>query len=141
MQRRYRLTESAEFKRLREQGRLYSHPLVVLYARRGDGQSTRVGISVGKRIGKAVTRNRVKRLIREALRLRQPRFATGWELLLIARAAAAGATSREIAQAVDRVLQRAGVLRAEVPRRAEPPPGSVEASQPKGAERGQESEA
>jgi len=113
VQRQYRLTESAEFRRVRQQGRSYSHPLLVLYALRSGAEQTRVGISVGKRIGKAVTRNRVKRLIREALRLMWPRIAPGWELLFVGRAGAAGATFRQIGEAVEQGLRRAGVLKRE----------------------------
>ncbi len=111
MQRQFRLTENAEFQRVRQQGRSYAHPLLVLYALRSGAGPARAGISVGKRVGKAVTRNRVKRLVREALRLRQARLLPGWELLFIGRAGAAGASSREIGETVEQGLRRAGVLR------------------------------
>jgi len=126
VRRQHRLTESAEFQRVRQQGRSYSHPLLVLYALRSGAEQTRVGISVGKRVGKAVTRNRLKRLIREALRLMWPRIAPGWELLFVGRAGAAGASFRQIGEAVEQGLRRAGVLKRE---------GSLaEASQPGAAD-------
>ena len=114
MQRRHRLTENAEFQRVRQRGRSYSHPLLVLYALRGEAGPSRAGISVGKRVGKAVTRNRVKRLAREALRALWPRIQPGWDFVLSGRTSAAGATYWQIREAVEQTLGRAGGLRRDV---------------------------
>jgi ribonuclease P protein component len=110
LQRQYRLKKDVEFKRVRSKGRSWANSLVVLYALRSDQDLTRVGISVSKRIGKAVKRNRVKRLIREVVRLRYPKISQGWDLVFIARRPIAEATFVEVGTAVEQVIRRAGLL-------------------------------
>lgn len=109
MHKRHRLTKDAEFKRVRSEGRSWAHPLLVLYAAPNRGEPTRVGISVSRRIGKAVTRNRVKRLLREAVRPRLAEIGPGWDLLLIARQPAGEASFDEVSAAVEQLLRRAGL--------------------------------
>ena len=106
MRRRYRLRTDAQFRRVRSEGRSWAHPLLVLYALPNDEGVTRVGFSVGKRVGKAVARNRAKRLLREAVRLRFEDIGPGYDLIWIARAPIATATFREVAAAVDQLLRR-----------------------------------
>jgi ribonuclease P protein component len=110
MRKRYRLRTDAQFKRVRGGGRSWANPLVVLYALRNDEEVTRVGFSVSKRIGKAVTRNRVKRLLREAIRLRFSDIAQGYDLVLIARGPIASASWRDIVTAVDQLLLRSHMV-------------------------------
>jgi ribonuclease P protein component len=69
-----------------------------------------VGIVVGKKIGTAVVRNRVKRLLREAARARVSCLPPGYDLVLIARQEAAGARLGDITIALDVLLQRERLL-------------------------------
>jgi ribonuclease P protein component len=71
-----------------------------------------VGIVAGRRVGNAVVRNRARRRIREALRLRYPAIAPGHDLVLVARPASATASWPEIERGVDVLLTRAGLWRA-----------------------------
>jgi ribonuclease P protein component len=107
MNRRHRLSHSEEFQRVRRQGRSWSHALLVLLAVRNDLNRTRCGFLVSKRIGKAVLRNRVRRLLREAVRTRLGRIAVGWDIVLIARAPIIQADFWHIGEALDSLLQRA----------------------------------
>jgi ribonuclease P protein component len=104
-----RLRSSADFRRVREQApRSWATPLLVLYAVPNDLDRTRVGITVGKRVGKsAVVRNRVRRRIGEAVRLRYGDLRPSHDLLLIARPAAVRAAWPELRAAVESVLSRA----------------------------------
>ena len=115
MQRRHRLKKSAEFQRVRANKRSWAHPLLVLYIAPNGLDISRVGISVTKRIGKAVARNRAKRLIREAVRHYLPGLPSGWDLVFIARAAIAEASFLQVREAVENVLRRARLLRAGQP--------------------------
>lgn len=64
--REQRIRDGAEFRRVLRTGRRLDGPLFVLYVRRSAGPSARLGLAVGRRLGGAVRRNRVKRLLRAA---------------------------------------------------------------------------
>jgi ribonuclease P protein component len=120
MRREIRLRRGADFERVRANRRSWSHPLLIctIGVHDDDGLS-RIGIIVGRRVGKAVTRNRVKRRIREAGRAIYPDIIPGHDIVLIARPAAAAATALELQEAVASLLARARLRRA--PTGAPPP--------------------
>lgn len=109
--RRYeRLRTKAEFARVRAEGRSWSSRLLVLQAVPNESGRLRAGIIVSKRLGKAVRRNRVRRQVREAIRSLRPRLRGGWDLVIIARPAAVGASFADVQLALEEVLRRAGIL-------------------------------
>jgi ribonuclease P protein component len=111
VQRRFRLSRSEDFKRVRRTGKSYAHPLVVLVAQASDANSrVRVGVAAGKTTGTAVHRNRAKRLLREAMRPLIPSVASGWDLILIARPALVSASLEDTRSALTSLLQRASLL-------------------------------
>lgn len=95
---------------MRANRRSWAHPLLVLYVAPNEANLTRVGISVGKRVGGAVVRNRVRRRIREAVRLRHSALAPGYDLLFIAREPSARASWPELQAATELLLRRAELL-------------------------------
>ncbi len=114
MQRKFRLTRSEDFKRVRRSGKSYAHPLVVLIVQTHDQRSSpvdqprvKVGVAAGRTVGTAVYRNRAKRLLREAMRSLIPNIASGLDLILIARPGLVTATLEETRQALLTLLQRA----------------------------------
>ena len=109
MQRKFRLTRSDDFKRVRQSGRSYAHPLVVLVARDSDQPRVRVGVAAGRTVGNAVYRNRAKRLLREAMRPLVAGIPAGWDLILIARPGLTTATLTDTRVALDSLLRRAGL--------------------------------
>ncbi|HZU07366.1 MAG TPA: ribonuclease P protein component [Chloroflexota bacterium] len=122
MKRAQRLRKAADFERVRAQRRSWAHPLLVLYAAENGLRMSRIGVIVGRQVGKAVVRNRVKRRIREAVRLRYPALVEGMDLVWIARPASATADYAQIAAAVEQLLRRARLLRpATAPAQAPPP--------------------
>lgn len=72
---------------------------------------SRCGFSVGKRLGNAVARNRVRRRLREAVRLHWPAVAPGWDIVFAAREPVGTAEFGEISGAVQLLLERAAVIR------------------------------
>ena len=111
MERKFRLTRSTEFQRVRREGRSYAHPLLVLVAcQDADPASLRVGITASRAVGNAVQRNRAKRRIRACFQSFIPEIPPGWNLIVIARKPTLQANFDEIKKAAASLLKRAGLL-------------------------------
>ena len=79
-----------DFRRLYYKGKSIACGYVVVYVGKNRLSSNRLGLTCGKTVGKAVTRNRVKRLMRESYRLCESRLKTGYDIVIVARVKAAG---------------------------------------------------
>ncbi len=117
MQRKFRLTRSEDFKRVRRSGKSYAHPLVVLIVQTRDKRSSpvdqphvKIGVAAGRTVGTAVHRNRAKRLLREAMRPLIPGLPSNLDLVLIARPGLVTATLDETRHALLNLLERAKIL-------------------------------
>ncbi|MDX1662185.1 MAG: ribonuclease P protein component [Candidatus Promineifilaceae bacterium] len=106
----HRLRRSEEIRQVRREGNRWQHPLLTLYTRPTGQQSSRIAISVSRRVGNAVVRNRCKRRVREVVRQQLPQINCGWDCLFIARDRLAGAPYAEVEAAVKQLLQRASLL-------------------------------
>jgi ribonuclease P protein component len=109
VQRRFRLTRSTDFKRVRNYGKSFAHPLVVLIVLVSDEPDLRVGVTAGRSLGNAVKRNRAKRLLREAVRSLTPTLCPGHDLVLIARPSLLDADFAQLKSAVQSLLSRANL--------------------------------
>ena len=110
MKHRFRLTRSIDFKRVRNQGKSFAHPLVVLVRLPAEQDHLQVGISTSRAVGNAVQRNRSKRLLRESMRTLIPLLSSGWDVVLIARGPLVTAAFQDVQSAVAGLLRRAGLL-------------------------------
>jgi ribonuclease P protein component len=108
--RRFRLTKSTNFKRVRRYGKSHAHPLIVLVALPNQTESTRFGVAAGRSIGNAVQRNHAKRVLRHAVQQVLPVVKPGWDIVLIARRTIAQATFPQIVTALTVLLGRAKLL-------------------------------
>lgn len=117
-----RLRRSADFEVVRKRGRSVSGALVVLAYRPNGLPHNRYGFAVGRRVGKAARRNRVKRWLREAVRWLHPQLRQGYDLVLIARGRLAdpSVTYHQVAACVQELAKRAGLF--ETAEHTEPKP-------------------
>ena len=112
---RRRLSRSGEFERVYREGRSHASRHLVVYAfprAENDGEP-RLGISVGRKLGGAVERNRIKRLLREAFWASSDELRPGHDFVIVARPAA-GELAKEggeaaVEQALRAVLVEAGL--------------------------------
>src|SRR3954452_17258235 len=113
--RRRRLSRSAEFDRVYREGRSHAGRHLVLYSfprEAGEDDQPRLGLSVGRKIGGAVERNKVKRLLSEAFWQSEERVPAGHDFVVVARAEAAELAEREglsgIKSELDELIEKAG---------------------------------
>jgi ribonuclease P protein component len=93
---RGRLSRSAEFERVYRQGRSIANRHLVLYTfPNPSAQRTRLGLSVSRKVGGAVQRNKVKRLLREAFAHVEGDLKSDQDMVVVARPAAAELAERE----------------------------------------------
>ena len=102
------LTRPQQYALVYNQGSSWASDLLVMKALPNGLTLSRYGLSVSKRIGKAVVRNRVKRRLREILRAAP--LKPGWDIVFIARPAAAGASYARLEGTAVRLLSRAHLL-------------------------------
>ena len=114
---RRRLSRSGEFERVYREGRSHASRYLVVYAfpRPGEDGEPRLGVSVGRKLGGAVERNRVKRMLREAFWAGAGGLAPGHDFVIVARPDA-GRLAEErggqgISDALREVLAAAGLAR------------------------------
>ena len=102
------LKKPEEFTLVYNEGKTQADYLLVLKAKPNHLEFSRYGISVSKRVGKAVIRNRVKRILREILRL--SKLAPGWDIILIARSPAAVSNYTQLQKSVSFLLRRVAII-------------------------------
>ena len=100
-----------EFRSAYYHGRSLVHPSLITYVRKNRLGVTRIGITTGKKIGKAVKRNRCRRIIREAFRQLLPQVKRGYDYVFVARAATVQRTSTDLVQIMRKQLTESGYLR------------------------------
>ena len=91
----------------------HANGYLVLYARRNRTSTNRVGVTVSKKRGHAVVRNRVRRRLREVYRLNETKFSPGWDIVVVARSRCITADFGKLTQAYLSLAEKAGILQKE----------------------------
>lgn len=99
-----RLLHRAEIRRVYEEGERRNAPLCSVFCRSNGLAYSRLGITVPKRLGSAVLRNRIKRRLREVFRLNRSAIAAGWDIVLNPRPAVAKVEFRVLARGILRLF-------------------------------------
>jgi len=102
------LTNRAQYTLVYRQGKVWANSLLVMKAMPNSLSLSRYGFSVTKKVGKAVQRNHLKRLLREIMRLQL--LEAGWDIVFIARSVAVNADYHQLERAVTRLLAQAQLL-------------------------------
>lgn len=108
------LKESHLFRRLYHKGRSAANGYLVLYCRRNGSQGNRIGITVSRKLGHAVVRNRVRRRLREIYRLHEANFLPGWDVVVVARSRAVTASYQSLERAYLSLARKLGLLQEAV---------------------------
>ncbi|MBR6950859.1 MAG: ribonuclease P protein component [Oscillospiraceae bacterium] len=105
------IKKNSEFRRIYNKGANAATSLLVLYARKGrPGQTGRLGITVGTKVGKAVVRNTVRRRLREIYRLNRHRLRPGYDVIIVARVRSRTVGYGDLERDFLRLADRLGLL-------------------------------
>jgi len=130
VERDLRLRRESEVRRARARGRAFADgPLVArVLANQTEPRQNRYAVVAGKKVGKSVQRNRLKRLVREAIRHLHPRLAPGHDVVVVVRGTVEEMPGLAVAEAtLRRIVTKAGLLRPEPldgPASGSPDPGT-----------------
>ncbi|MCS1352697.1 ribonuclease P protein component [Mechercharimyces sp. CAU 1602] len=110
MQTEYRLKRRNDFRKVFRTGSSVANRQFVVYrAKRSEVGTIRVGISVSRKVGNAVTRNRIKRLVKEVVRDWAPDLPKNTDIVIIARNPAASMDYKEVQASLRHVFRKAGM--------------------------------
>lgn len=111
MKKSYRIKKNSDFQRVFKQGKSTANRQFVIYILKKRGQKNfRIGLSVSKQIGNAVTRNRIKRLVRETFQQLKRDLPVEYDFVIIARKPTATMDFYEVKQSIIHILKLAKLL-------------------------------
>jgi len=105
-----RLRKNEEFHRVFKLGKAFVGDKIVVYKLENGLSYNRVGITVSRKLGGAVERNKLKRIVREAWRAREGQLRKGFDLVLVPRMKAKTASFREIADELQQLLVKGNII-------------------------------
>jgi ribonuclease P protein component len=104
------LHQNKKFQAVYRSGKSYANRMVVLYVLPNNSNVRRVGFAAGKKLGGAVVRNRVKRLLRESYRLHQSQLMTGVDVVVVGRQACVKSDRMTVTKAFLNLCAKAKIL-------------------------------
>ncbi|MFZ7119743.1 MAG: ribonuclease P protein component [Eubacteriaceae bacterium] len=94
------------FRSIYKNGKSNANKLLVMYYRKNGYDYNRLGITVSKKIGNSVERNRVKRLIKESYRINHANYKCGYDIIFIARLSIKNATFKNVESALKHLMKK-----------------------------------
>lgn len=110
MNKQQRIKKNKEFQRIFKKGKSFANRQFIVYVLKNDQPEFRVGLSVSKKVGNAVTRNRIKRYIRQTFLERKDDLMQNADYVIIARQQAAEMDFHESKKSLEHVLRIARAL-------------------------------
>lgn len=107
------LKSNTDFNRVYAAKRSYANRLLVVYILENGTDANRLGVSVSKKVGNSIVRHRLTRLIREACRLNYNSIRTGYDIVIISRAAHKGKGFADTQSALIHICKLHGIYRGE----------------------------
>lgn len=105
------LKKNHEFRRLYSRGKSEVTPCIVVYCRPVRGDKLRLGITVSTKVGNAVTRNKVRRRLKEIYRLNEHLLSPGADIVIVARNRAAGTSYKKLEAAFLSACKKLSLLK------------------------------
>ena len=107
----HKILDRAKFVQLSKFGRKFQDHYFIIVFMPGESECSRLGITASKRVGNAVVRNRIKRLIREWFRMNKSTIGGCWDVSVIAKKTASGLTSHQVFMSLENIFDKLGGVR------------------------------
>lgn len=111
MEKKYRVRKNMEFKDIYKVGKNYWNRNLILYVKKNDLDVTRVGYTITKKIGNAVSRNKLRRKMKEIYRLNFHNVKEGYDLIFIAKKNIKDISYRELEGSMIHIMSLAKILK------------------------------
>lgn len=111
MEKKFRLRKNAEFKKVYIGGKNFWNRNLILYIKKNKLEESRFGITITKKIGNAVVRNKIRRRVKEIYRLNLYRIKDGYDLILLPKKNVVDISYKELESALIHILKISGMLK------------------------------
>ena len=114
------LKQNHVFRRLYSKGKSAVDSRLAVYCRKNGRTGNRLGLTVGVKLGKAVVRNRTRRRIREAYRIHEDRFVSGYDIVVVARTRVIYGRYRDLERSFLQLMRKLELVRPQEGAKSEP---------------------